>query len=392
MAGQNRRMRILHVITALRVGGAERMLLKLVNAHALSHCEHRVVAMLPRGAMADTLRASGVSVQEVDFLGGIPVVNGALRLAKAARAFDPDIVQGWLYHGNLGALLARAALRRRVPLVWGIRQSLASLEGENWFARVGIALNRAASAHPDRLLFNSRTSLAQHRARGFDVAHSDYLPNGFESTAFAPDAQARAQWRSAWGVDDGTVVFGVLARYHPFKDHAGFVQAARQVLAARPASRFVLAGTDIHEGNEALMRCIREAGLERHVYLLGEQRAVAGVLSALDVSVSSSTVEAFSNSIGEAMSCGLPSVVTDVGDSGAIVGEAGRVVPARDPAALADAMVAMHDLGKAGRAALGARARQRVMAEFDIEAIASRYSALYGALAGAQAASAQGAV
>ena len=372
---------MLHVITALGVGGAERMLLKLLGARALAGCEQWVVAMLPGGAMAGPMRAAGAQVHELDFLGGVPLLGGALQVARLARQCQPDIVQGWLYHGNLGAAVARAALPRRVPLLWGIRQSLATLEGENLFARIGIALNRLGSGHPDRLLFNSQTSLAQHRGFGFRTARADYLPNGFETSAFAPDPLARAQLREAWSVGEGAVVFGLLARYHPAKGHSVFLQAARRVHEQRPSSRFVLAGTGVEADNEALMRTVHEAGLGDHVQLLGERADVARVLAALDVYVSPSTsIEAFSNSVGEAMSCALPCVVTGIGDSPLIVGDTGKSVPARDPAALAAAMIEMIDLGETGRAALGARARQRITAEFDIEAVAGRYAALYGAL------------
>ena len=374
------RPRVLHVITALGVCGSERMLLKLLGASALSGWEQSVVAMLPGGPMAAPMRETGAQVHELNFLGGVPLLAGASALARLARQCRPDLVQGWLYHGNLGAMLALAALPQRVPLVWGIRQSLATLEGENTFARIGIALNRVGSGRPDRLLFNSQTGLAQHRDFGFDMARADYVPNGFETSSFAPDAQARATLRSAWGVDDEAVLFGLLARYHPVKDHAGFLEAARRVRDARPATRFVLAGTGVDAGNEALMRAVQDAGLGDHVHLLGERGDVAQVLAALDVFVSSSAGEAFSNSVGEAMCCALPCVVTDVGDSSSIVGDTGKAVPPRDPAALAAAMIAMVDLGPAQRAALGARARQRITTHFDIEAVAARYAALYSSL------------
>jgi glycosyltransferase involved in cell wall biosynthesis len=379
-SNQDRSMRVLHVITALGVGGAERMLLKLLGARALSGCEQQVVAMLPGGALAAAMRATGAQVHELDFLGGFPLVGGALGLVQIARRCNPDIVQGWMYHGNLGASLARASLPRRVPLVWGIRQSLATLAGENAFARIGIALNRVGSGRPDRLLFNSRISLTQHRDFGFQTASAQYLPNGFETSAFAPDTAARARWRAVWAAQEDTVLFGLSARYHPIKDHANFLQAAGRAVAARPDIRIVLAGPDIEPANEALMRAVRDANLTGHVQLLGEQSDMAAVLAGLDVYVSSSAGEAFSNAIGEAMSCGLPCVVTDVGDSAAIVGDTGRVVPPRDPAALAAAMLEMVDLGAIGRAALGVRARQRVVAEFDLEAVAARYAELYGEL------------
>jgi len=125
---------------------------------------------------------------------------------------------------------------------------------------------------------------------------------------------------------------------------------------------------------------VHEAGLGDHVQLLGERGDVAGLLCALDVFVSSSVGEAFSNSVGEAMSCALPCVVTDVGDSELIVGDSGMAVPPRDAGALAAAMIEMVDLGPSRRATLGVRARQRITAEFDIEAVARRYAALYETL------------
>lgn len=373
-------MRVLHVITALGVGGAERMLLKLLRANATADIEQRVVVMLPGGALISPMRSAGTAVDELDFLGGIPVLTGALDLARIVRSYDPDLVQGWLYHGNLGASLARAVSRRRVPLLWGIRQSLPTLEGENVLARVGIALNRWCSGQPERLLFNSRTSLAEHRAAGFHTERAEYLPNGFETRDFAPNPAARVRWRAEWQVGDETVVFGLFARYHPVKDHAGFLRSARTVHSERPDTRFVLAGTDVVEENQALTELIRDAGLADCVHLLGERHDVPEILAAIDVYVSSSAREAFSNSVGEAMSCAVPCVVTHVGDSLAVVGDTGLVIPPGNPAALSAAMIDLVDRSRVGRTALGEQARHRVIREFDIESVAGRYRDLYDRL------------
>jgi glycosyltransferase involved in cell wall biosynthesis len=370
-------MRVLHVITALGVGGAEHMLLKLLGARALGGFEHSVIALLPGGALAEPLRVGGARVEELNLLGGLPVLTGTARLALSARRQAPDLVHGWMYHGNLGALIARAALRRRAPLVWGVRQSLPTLRGENAWARVAIHLNRRLSRKPDRLLFNSRVSLEQHLARGFDASRAMVLPNGFDTTRFKPDAAAGARLRAEWGATPDDLVFGLLARYHPVKDHAGFLQAAARVHRSRPRARFVLAGPGVDGANPRLAQTITDAGLGARVHLLGERRDVPAVLAALDVYVSSSRAEAFSNAVGEAMSCGLPCVVTAVGDSPAVVADSGRVVPPGDPAALADAMLAMAALGSEGRAALGAQARLRIETGFGLEAVAARHADLY---------------
>jgi glycosyltransferase involved in cell wall biosynthesis len=376
-------MRVLHVITALGVGGAERMLLNLLGAAALRCFEQRVVALLPGGALAPEMRATGARVDELDLLGALRVFRGTRGLVRIATAFDADVVQGWMYHGNMGASIARRSRRRRVPLVWGVRQSLASLHGENAFARAAIRLNRAFSRDPDRILFNSHASLAQHRAFGFDPDRMQYLPNGFDTTRFAPDAAARAKWRAAWGTRDDEVVFGLIARHHPAKNHAGLLRAARTVAAARPGCRFVLAGPGVDRAAADLSDLSSVAALQGRVHLLGDRRDVPELMAALDVYVSPSTaIEAFSNSIGEALCCALPCIATEVGDSPRLVGEEGRIVSAGDEGALAQAMIELIDAGAEARRALGLRARQRMRADYDLEAVAARYANLYRELTG----------
>jgi glycosyltransferase involved in cell wall biosynthesis len=101
------------------------------------------------------------------------------------------------------------------------------------------------------------------------------------------------------------------------------------------------------------------------------------VTAALDISVLSSTVEGFPNVVGEAMSCGVPCVVTDVGDCAWIVGDTGRTVPARDSQSLANAMAELIALGPDGRRGLGERARQRIAKDFALDAVVRQYQDVY---------------
>ncbi len=327
--------------------------------------------------MAAPMRAVGAVVDELNLLGGLPVVTGSFQLAQLARRFQPQLVHGWLYHGNLGAALACAAVPGRAPLIWGIRQSLPTLAGENAFARAAIYLNKTLSRQPDCLLFNSHTSLEQHRAFGFDMRQARHLPNGFDTERFAPRATDRACLRAQWGADQADLLFGIVARHHPVKDHACFLQAARRVLDARPQARFVMAGTGVDPGNTSLAQQVADSGLGDRVHLLGERQDVPAVLAALDVFVSASRAEAFSNAVGEAMACALPCVVTAVGDSAQVVGDTGLVVPPAQPEALAAAMLRLADLGTSGRAAWGARARARIESNFSLDAVAAQHAELY---------------
>jgi glycosyltransferase involved in cell wall biosynthesis len=123
-------------------------------------------------------------------------------------------------------------------------------------------------------------------------------------------------------------------------------------------------------------------GLTGRVHALGERRDVPALFAALDVAVSpSACLEGFPNAVGEAMACGAPCVVTDVGDSAWLVGETGRVAPPRDVPALAAALDAMLSLDPLARARLGADARTRVAEHFSLARVVAEYHDLYASLA-----------
>src|SRR5262249_20308544 len=130
--------------------------------------------------------------------------------------------------------------------------------------------------------------------------------------------------------------------------------------------------------NEVLMAWIARAGLGDAVRLVGERRDIPALLAACDVAALSSAFgEGCPNVVGEAMACGVPIVVTDVGDTREMVGRFGRVVPRREPEALAAALVEMLRLAPEERRALGAGARQRIVTDYGLEHIARRYAAVY---------------
>jgi glycosyltransferase involved in cell wall biosynthesis len=172
-------------------------------------------------------------------------------------------------------------------------------------------------------------------------------------------------------------LIGLVARYHPMKDHENFLLAASCLAAVRPDVCFVLAGYGVDAGNVDLLALIDALGLRHRVFLLGEVAEVATLTSGFDVACSSSWSEAFPNAVGEAMSCGVPCVVTDVGDSAEIVGDTGWIVPPRDPEALAVAWNKALSIGSETRRALGARARARVLERYGMTAVVGHYEALY---------------
>ena len=177
------------------------------------------------------------------------------------------------------------------------------------------------------------------------------------------------------GVDEETVLIGLFARFDKLKDHANFCRAA--ALMANLKVHFVLAGSGITSDNLTLLGWLEEAGIASRTHLLGLRQDMPRLYSALDILTLCSAGEAFPNVIGEAMACGVPCVVTAVGDCARIVGETGIVVPARDPRALAEAWTRLLGRDTIQRSILGEFARRRILDNFSLERVAAKYLDLY---------------
>lgn len=365
--------RILHIITGLGTGGAERALVRLVGNGIGARVDNHVLSLSGDGPMAGPLEAAGAQLHlpQRQAWGLLP-----LEVAQLARRLRPDIVQGWMYHGNLAASMARLAIAGAPPVLWNIRQSLDHLESEKLLTRGVIRAGAALSRHPDRIIYNSRLAQSQHQTLGYAGRGSVFIPNGFVAGAAgpAPTAARRAFWQQ-FGLDGQRPVVLHVGRMHPVKGHKHFLQAAARLLESRADVQFVLIGKDVSPDNPAFGEYAGLAGHDR-VRFLGARRDVADFMRHSDIFVLSSLAEAFPNVLGEAMAAGLACVTTDVGDAREILGGNGTVVPAGDAAAL-EAGIALY-LGMPDvRAAHGAGARARIGEHYSIDAAARSYRELY---------------
>jgi glycosyltransferase involved in cell wall biosynthesis len=370
--------RILHLISGnLEAGGAELALYRLLSKLDRELFDPVVVSLRGGGSVGASLEACGVPVHSLGLQAGRPTPESAWRLMQIARQAQPDLIQGWMFHGNLAATLAGASLLRRVPIIWGMHASL-DLKAEKKLTVAVIRMGALLSAWPSRIVYVSRASVKQHEAIGYRSDRRLVIPNGFDCEAFRPDAQARASVRAELGLAEGAPLVGLVARYHPQKDHANFLAAASLLIAQGFNAHFLLAGYGMDPSNKELSRRILTHGLQGRVHLLGERHDTRRLNAALDIATSSSSYgEAFPLVIGEAMACGVPCVVTDVGDSPWIVGETGRVVPPRDPVALSAAWRDLLQMGSGPRAALGKRARARIVMNFSLDEVVGQYERLY---------------
>jgi len=371
-------MRILHVITELGTGGAEAMLYKLLQATD-GAVEVRVLSLMAGGSNARRIEALGVQVDSLDMgRGRLPGPASIWRMRQVMQEFLPDLVQGWMYHGNLAAWLAARMCTPRPRLFWNLRQTVYDIRRETkltrWLIRLGARLSPAA----DKIIYNSEVSARQHESAGYAAGKRVVIPNGFDVGALESQADARESVREEFGLAPDALLIGQVARYHPMKGHLRMLQAAASVVQSSLHAGFLLVGHGVTPDNMDLAEPIHAMGLDDHVILAGERVDVARLMAAMDVMVSASEWgEGFPNVLGEAMAAGVPCVATDVGDSSSVIGDCGILVAAGNPAGLARAIEDLLALTSEQRNTIGLRARERVRQLYSMDRIAALYMGAY---------------
>jgi glycosyltransferase involved in cell wall biosynthesis len=357
------------------------MLVKLLSVTDRARFEPVVISLVDGGELAADLGSMGIECLSLGMRRSVPNPLALLGLARQIRRLRPDVVQSWMYHADLLALLA-AAISGRPPVVWNIRHSNLDQKDSKLGTRMVARLCAMLSyLGPRRILCVSQRARDIHAKLGYRRSLLTVIPNGFDVERFRPDDEARTSLRREIGVSDGVPLVGIVGRFDPQKDYETFLDAAARLRRVVPEAQFLLCGAGLEAENPVLHRWVRERDLEAHCRMLGLRRDVPRVQAALDVGVSSSAFgEGFSNAIAEAMSCAVPCAVTNIGDSALIVAETGQVVPPRDPVALADAVARILALSREERQALGIAARDRICSQYSLDRVAAQYQRLYDEL------------
>jgi glycosyltransferase involved in cell wall biosynthesis len=379
-------MKLLHVITGMNVGGAETMLGRLLeNANLTPDILTEVATLMAPGFVGRRIADTGVRVHDLGMRSVISALPAGVRLVRLIRQFQPDVIMGWMHHGQLAASLAVIAAGHRVPVIWNVRHSLTGYTSEKRLTRAVLRFQAILSKTPGAIVYNSRAATKQYQTLGFSAQREEVIPNGFPRSG-APDRDlARTRIHELFGIAPGVPLIGMIARAHPMKDVPNLVNAFARLCESGLRAHLLLVGEGMDCPSFRLAGALKL--LPANSWTLSGQRGdVPTWLDGLDVlALPSAWGEGFPNIVGEAMAKGVPCVGTDVGDTGWVIGAAGKTVPPRDPVALGDALAEMVRMKAADRAALGAAARQRIHDHFELTDVVAQYASLCRTVAGLRA-------
>ncbi len=326
-------MKITFLIRSLNYGGAERQL--IILAKGLHDCGHSisVAVFYQNGPLEKDLHNYGVPVHVLDKQGRWDIFCFLFRLIRLLRHEKPDILHGYLGIPNIFTVLLKPVFPH-IRMIWGVRASYMDLDRYDWLVRLSYRVECRLSRFADLIIVNSYAGLNLAIANGFPKNKMVVIPNGIDTERFQPDLESRKRVRAEWGIRANEKLMGLVGRLDPMKDHPTFLKAAALLAQERQDIRFVCVGDGPEPYKSELYTLARNLGLDDRLIWAGARNDMAAVYNALDVISSSSYGEGFSNVIGEAMACGVPCVVTDVGDSALIVSGCGVVVPPKNIDAL----------------------------------------------------------
>ncbi|NJR14323.1 MAG: glycosyltransferase [Calothrix sp. CSU_2_0] len=359
--------KIVFLIRDLNCGGAQRQLVTLVKGIDNTRFDVAVIYFYPGGTLVQELQDNNCKVICLNKQGRWDISNFLWRLLNELKKINPDILHGYMGEANLLSILIKPFLPF-TRIVWGIRCSKMNLDVYDWLSRFLSKVECFLFQFADLIIINSHAGKKDLLNFGFSEQKMVVVPNGIDTNRFQPDREAGIKVRSEWQVSSQQILIGLVGRLDPQKDHPNFLKAAALLCQEYDNIQFVCVGTGDSKYIEELQQISEDLAISNRVIWAGRRTDMRAVHNALDIAVSASGFgEGFGNTIGEAMACGVPCVVTDIGDSAWIVGDTGIVVPPHNCQALAAGCKHLIELNNDEKITIKQKARKKIVECFSVD-------------------------
>jgi len=359
-------------IPSLDIGGAERQVLEL--AKVIDKAKWKVFIL--------TDFVSSLVANEVISMSGVDVIlleKGSkylypLRLLKALNTLKPHILNAYLLKAQIYTLIIRPFISDTI-VIFSIRDAMDYSVYHGSRGSLFRVLVEKFSPLVNGYIFNSFAGRELRSSIPPDKAY--IIPNGIDTNRFAPDYSGHNHVKNEIGIGDDQLVIGIVANFSQYKGYETFIRAARIIADKHPNTQFVSIGNIKTSLGEEMRQLVNNLALTSRFHFLGARSDVNRLIPGFDIFCSASITEGFANAICEAMSCGKPCVVTDVGDSAVIIGDTGIVVPPSDPESLAAGIVKLLHMSPTERHQLGDKARSRIEKNFGIPRMVAATEKVY---------------
>ncbi len=320
-------MKILHVISGLKSGGAEGVMYRLICNDKKN--DHYVISLTDEGFYGHKLKKKKIFLKCLQIKKDIKSIFVFFKLLYFIKKINPEIIQSWMYHGDiLGGLAAKLLGKKKI--FWNLRNSDLNLKWANKITIFLAKLNSSLSyLIPYKIISCSNKSTKTHLQLGYCKRKITLIDNGFDNVRFNFKENYRAFWRSNLKINRKDIIFCFVGRWSLQKDFKTLFYAFSNFLHTKKNKKkikLLLIGKDINIKNEYLKKELIKYKLSKNVSLINETEKVNEILNVADIGIfSSKGNEGFPNVIAEKMLTKIPCIVSDVGDAIRIVGNNGLI-------------------------------------------------------------------
>jgi len=347
-------------IRSLDIGGAERQFIELVKN--IDKSKFNILVCTMYGGVQEDIIKNIPNIKYVDLEknGRYDFIKFYINYKKVLKDFAPDVIYSFLGEMNLFSYWCKS---RQTKIIWGFRASNMDLKKYGKVPQIMFWLQKKLSKKVDKIIANSYASIEFHKKEGFFMDKAIVIHNGIDTYRFKKSEDKREKFRKKYSLKETDIAVGIVARIDYMKGYIVFVKAIKKLLEKFDNIKVFAVGGGDEKIKKECENILGKFNNDRFIWL-GNQKNVENIYNGFDIVSSSSFGEGFSNSIAEAMSCEVPCVVTDVGDSKIIVGDIGIIVKPNDVNALYQGLEKMinSDYKK-----LGVLSRKRVVENFSID-------------------------
>jgi|SaaInlStandDraft_1057018.scaffolds.fasta_scaffold19928_3 glycosyltransferase involved in cell wall biosynthesis len=320
---QEKPEKVLHCITTLDVGGAEKYLIKSLSKE---EGDHQVVVLKGNLSLKNELTKINITLHclEMNDLKGC--LLAPFKFRHILKTFAPNRLIGWMYHGALFTILARF-MGFSIPRFWMIRNTGLEKSYTRPLTRVLVKILTPFTQSTSLIVFNSTTSKNAHEELGWKGPFS-IETNSFDTHRFQiKNKDWILKKRADLGLEPDQPVIGWVARHHPQKGPDEFLSLAFQLKNQLPNVQFITLGKGLSKTNPKWKTSLKQAGILDHTIAIDAVSDLENWYPLMDVMVLTSKDESFPNVLGEAQACGVNCVSFEVGDAHVLIHDSQNLIP-----------------------------------------------------------------
>tara|TARA_Y100001970_G_scaffold294294_1_gene449941 strand:+ start:9941 stop:11056 length:1116 start_codon:yes stop_codon:yes gene_type:complete len=314
-------MKILHLISGLDSGGAEKTLYKLVTSDSKN--DHTIISLTRGGIFKKKLEKKNISIYILNFKLNIYFFHEFFKLINLIKKIKPNLIQSWMYKCNFITIFIK--LFYKVDVYWNIRAS--------FYKKLYSPLNQliiyfsAIASHliPMKIIYCSFESIDNHEKIFFSKKKSIFIANGFD-TLENINFEKNRDILNKYHLNNKNIIFSMIARFDPHKKHMKLVKNFIRVIQNNKNVVLILIGKNVNMKGGALYKFIQDNNMSNNIILLDEINNLEEIYSIIDFHILFSHSESFPNVIAESMSRGIPNISSNVGHASEIINKSGWIV------------------------------------------------------------------